>query len=519
MDTDLQLSANQATSPTYIFVRWLFLRGLGFVYFVAFASIFVQVLGLIGSHGILPAHLFLKEVGANSSSTPFLSVPTLFWIDCSDTALRFLPGLGIVFSMFIMAGICSGPLLILLWLMYLSVVTVGGDFMGFQWDALLLEVGFLSIFFAHYKWLDLPLKSRDERAKLPAPSIVVLWLFRFLLFKLMLSSGCVKLLSGDLTWKNLSALHYHYWTQPLPTPLGWCAAQLPDWFQSLSVAIMFFIELIVPFFIFVPGILRLFAAYLTMLLQVLILLTGNYTFFNILTLLLCLLLFDDSIFLKLKNYRFAKKLIDASVVRPASVLTKLRLAALVTVVVIMTLSRSVSFVPEPIKELSSALSPWCLVNGYGLFAVMTTTRNEIVVEASQDALHWEPYEFIFKPGDISRAPPWVAPYQPRLDWQMWFAALGTRQDSPWFTHFIFQLLRGSADVRALLKKEPFNGQLPKYVRATLYEYQFTNFAELTRSGAWWQRKYIGPFFPEASLRQPIDKTGDGQGYGDGLQAQ
>lgn len=162
-----------------------------------------------------------------------------------------------------------------------------------------------------------------------------------------------------------------------------------------------------------------------MLLQVLILLTGNYTFFNILTLLLCVLLFDDGVFLKLKYNRFARTLIDASVVRPASILTKMRLAALVTLIATMTFSRNVSFTPEPIKELSSVLSPWCLVNGYGLFAVMTTSRKEIVVEASQDAVHWEPYQFLFKPGDVNRAPPWVAPYQPRLDWQMWFAALGT----------------------------------------------------------------------------------------------
>ncbi len=479
---------------------------------MAFASFFVQALGLIGSQGILPAHLYLKEAAESSGSMPFLSAPTLFWIDCSDVALRALPGFGIVFSLLVMAGICTGPLLILLWLMYLSVVTVGGDFMGFQWDALLLEVGFLSIFFAHYKLLDWPGKLEEARARLPAPSIVVLWLFRFLLFKLMLSSGCVKLLSGDLTWQNLSALHYHYWTQPLPTPLGWCAAQMPDWFQSLSVAVMFFIELVVPFFMFVPGRFRLFAAYLTMFLQVLILLTGNYTFFNILTLLLCVLLFDDSVFLNHKYNRFAKTLIDSSSVRPATVLCKIKLTILVTLVVIITMGRNVSFTPEPIKEFAYALSPWCLVNGYGLFAVMTTSRKEIVVEASQDAVHWEPYKFVFKPGDIDRAPPWVAPYQPRLDWQMWFAALGTRQDSPWFAHFIFQLLKGSPDVRALLQSEPFAGQVPKYVRATLYDYEFTNFAELTKSGAWWRRKYVGLFFPEASLKQPdaaLGATGSG----------
>lgn len=503
--TDLQLSANQAASPTYILVRWIFLRGLGFVYFVAFASFLVQALGLIGSQGILPAHLFLEEAGESLGAMPFLSCPTLFWIDCSDTALHGLAGCGILFSLLVMAGICTGPLLILLWVMYLSVVTVGGDFMTFQWDALLLEVGFLSIFFTHYQLLDLPKKAADAHVKLPAPSPVVLWLFRFLLFKLMLSSGCVKLFSGDLAWQNLSALHYHYWTQPLPTPLGWLAAQLPDWFQSFSVAVMFFIELLVPFFIFLPGKFRLFAAYLTMFLQVLIMLTGNYTFFNILTLLLCILLLDDSVILKSKYNRFAKALIDSSVARPAGILAKIRLTILVALIVTITLSRN-SFTPGPIKNFAHALSPWCLVNGYGLFAVMTTSRKEIVVEASQDSVHWEPYKFFFKPGDLNRAPPWVAPYQPRLDWQMWFAALGNRTDSPWFGHFIFRLLQGSKDVSALLQSEPFNGQPPKYVRASLYDYEFTNCEELTKSGAWWKRKSIGLFFPEASLRQSGEET-------------
>jgi hypothetical protein len=389
--------------------------------------------------------------------------------------------------------------------MYLSIVTVGGDFMSFQWDALLLETGFLAIFFSHFKLFDLPTRLAEEAAKLPEPSPIVLWLLRILLFKLMLSSGAVKLLSGDVTWHDLSALHYHYWTQPLPTPLGWCAAQLPDWYQKICVCIMFFIELVVPFFFFFPGKLRLIAASFTALLQVLILLTGNYTFFNLLTLLLCLPLLDDSIILKIKLEpfaRFARSLLDSSRSRQTTIFDRTRAAVLVTLIATLTFGRTVSFAPEPVRLFSYLMSPWCIANGYGLFAVMTTTRKEIVVEGSQDGLKWEPYEFLFKPGDIDRAPPWVAPYQPRLDWQMWFAALGTRRESPWFSHFVLRLLQNSADVKALLLSEPFGGQAPKFVRATLYDYQFTNFGELTKSGAWWKRQYEGIFFPEASLREP-----------------
>lgn len=501
--TEFLESSAKKTSPSHILVRWLFLRGLGFIYFVAFASFSVQSLGLIGEHGILPAHLFLKDARETLGAFPFLSCPTLFWFNCSDTAIRLLAGSGIVFSLLVILGVCTGPLLICLWLIYLSIVTVGGDFMSFQWDVLLLETGFLAIFLSHYKLVELPAKNETSATGYPQPSRAVIWLLRFLLFKLMLSSGVVKILSGDLAWHDFTALQYHYWTQPLPTPLGWLAAQFPGWYQKLCVAIMFFIELVVPFFIFVPGKARLCAASLMAFLQVLILLTGNYTFFNLLTILLCLLLLDDSMIVKSKwppLLRLWQALTACTTARRGGALDKARSAALMSLIAALTIGHNLGFAPEPVKIFAYALSPWYLSNGYGLFAVMTTTRKEIVVEASQDGINWVPYEFLFKPGNIRRAPPWVAPYQPRLDWQMWFAALGTRRDSPWFAHFVFRLLQNSPDVKALLLSEPFNGETPKFVRASLYDYQFTSFDELAKTGDWWKRNYVGLFFPEASLR-------------------
>ncbi len=490
---------NASPLSSHTIVRWIFLRGIGLVYFIAFASVFVQVLGLIGSQGILPANLFLKEAAQNAGPMPFLICPTLFWLNCSDTALHLLTGAGMFFSGLVMAGVCTGPLLFLLWLMYLSIVTVGGDFMSFQWDVLLLEVGFLSIFYSHFKLLDLPWRLSNS-PMLPPPSPVVLWLLRFLLFKLMFASGCVKLLSGDVFWQNLTALNYHYWTQPLPTPLGWFAAQLPDWFQKLSVACMFFIELVVPWFIFAPGRLRLIAASLFVFLQVIISLTGNYTFFNLLTIILCVLLLDDGTLQKIMPRQFALSIISATVAKPPTLISRVKLSVLVATIVLLTLGRTIPITPAPIKYFTYLLSPWCLANGYGLFAVMTTSRKEIIVEASEDGDNWEPYQFYFKPGDVQRAPPWVAPYQPRLDWQMWFAALGTRRDSPWFAHFVYRLLQGAPDVRLLMQKEPFSGRIPKFVRASLYDYEFSDWNELTRNGVWWKRKYVGLFFPVASLR-------------------
>jgi lipase maturation factor 1 len=512
------------------------MRGLALIYLIAFASVFVQVLGLMGSQGILPASLFLKKAALELGGVQFFAYPTLFWIDSSDNALRLLTGVGMLFSMLVVAGICTGPLLFLLWLMYLSVVTVGGDFMSFQWDILLLETGFLSIFFSHHRLLDWPSKF----ATCPEPSRIVLWLLRFLLFKLMLSSGCVKLLSGDVTWQNFTALIYHYWTQPLPTPLAWLAAQLPAWFQKFSVGVMFVIELIVPFFFFAPRKLRFAAACCTVFFQTMIILTGNYTFFNLLTILLCLLLLDDQLIQKFMPKFFlvsaianigspalevdtpnSKQASDVSnpasgVSQPASIVSKaalifskVKLSILVSTIALLTLSPTVSITPEPLRNVTYLLSPFFIANTYGLFAVMTTTRKEIIVEASEDGKQWEPYQFYFKPGDLKRAPPWVAPYQPRLDWQMWFAALGRRRDSPWFAHLVYRLLQGSADVRGLLQKVPFDGRAPKYVRASLFDYQFTNWNELTTTGAWWKRKYDGLFFPEASLRPAAELTAPG----------
>jgi hypothetical protein len=333
----------------------------------------------------------------------------------------------------------------------------------------------------------------------------------------------------------------------LPTPLAWVAAQLPEWFQKLSVGVMFIIELIVPFFFFAPRKLRFAAACCTVLFQIMIMLTGNYTFFNLLTILLCVLLLDDQLIKKVMPKFFpasvvsniessvsdldtpvSKQPLDVSnpvsdVSNPASgvaqqasilsksalILSRVKLTILVSTIALLTLSPTVSTTPEPIRYVTYLLSPFFIANTYGLFAVMTTTRKEIVVEASEDGKQWEPYQFYFKPGDLKRAPPWVAPYQPRLDWQMWFAALGRRRDSPWFAHLVYRLLQGSADVRGLLQKVPFDGRAPKYVRASLFDYQFTNWHELTTTGAWWKRTYDGLFFPEASLRPAVELAAPG----------
>jgi len=411
---------------------------------------------------------------------------------------------------------------------------VCGDFLGFQWDTLLLETGFLAIFLAPRQWL--PKISLE-----PAPSITVLWLCRWLLFRLMFMSGAVKLLSRDESWWNLTALTFHYETQPLPTWVGWYAHQLPVWFQKLSVAIMFGIELAAPALIFFGRRPRQIACGAFVLLMLLISLTGNYCFFNLLTVTLCVLLLDDALLLRWLPQSVAafvrtrlpsppasppgRLTFDSPPSRRAKMLLRrnggwdgagvgfgqaVRTAALsVLAAFIMLVSGTEAFVrlssartlPQPLQGLLRWASPLRTINSYGLFAVMTTTRPEIVVEGSDDGRTWQPYEFKWKPGDLKRRPSFVAPHQPRLDWQMWFAALGDYRGNPWFVNLLVRLAQGAPEVLSLLENNPFPQKPPRYLRAVLFEYHFTDFATRHATGDWWRRERKGLYCPELSLRQ------------------
>jgi Lipase maturation factor len=469
--------------------RWLFLRALGGIYFVAFVSFGLQAPGLIGSNGILPAATFLRQVRQILALRAYWAVPSLFWLGSSDTWLRLLPLVGALAALALLVGFSHWLLQAFLFVAYLSVVSVGQDFMAFQWDILLLEAGFLAIF-------------------LGVASRLVPWLYRWLLFRLMFLSGAVKLLSGDPTWRNLTALDYHFETQPLPTVLGWFMAQLPSWFHRASTGGVFVIELGAPFLIFAPRRLRLAGCALIVFLQALIFATGNYTFFNLLTIGLCLFLLDDELLGTVFPKRLAERITSApapqgdSAFGPGAVAG---LAALILLVSGVQLSGTfLRVVPQPLGALARAVSPFHIVNSYGLFAVMTTSRPEIIVEGSNDGQTWLEYGFKYKAGDVQRAPGWVEPFQPRLDWQMWFAALGTYQGNPWFVNFAVRLLQGSPQVLALLDKNPFPDAPPRYVRALLYDYHFTDPDTLRAGGGWWRRDLQGVYLPMISLE---DVTG------------
>jgi predicted DCC family thiol-disulfide oxidoreductase YuxK len=488
--------------PTYFFARRWFLRALGLIFLIAFVSLWVQIDGLVGSGGITPIAEYLPAARAQLGDRAFSVLPTLCWFNSSDAFLHFLCGGGVVFSLFLIFGIAPALSLLGLVAFYLSLTIAGQVFLSFQWDILLIETGFLSIFLA-------PWRFWWRKANEPPVSRAALFLIKLLLFKLMFMSGVVKLTSGDDSWWNLTALDYHYWSQPLPNVIGWWTDQNPEWFKHFSVAFCLVVEVIVPFFIWAPRRLRLLACFLLIFLQIAIGATGNYNFFNLLTIALCLLLIDDAV---LKRRSATVIRLREATARPAdrrySFGDRLSISAAV-IAILLTLPLNAYLVygalkpktewPRLLEPVYARAQAFGVANGYGLFREMTKDRKEIVIEGSADGLDWKPYEFKWKPGDVRRAPGWCAPHQPRLDWQMWFAALGSYRQNPWFVRTVIALLHGKPDVIALFARNPFPETPPRYVRATSYRYRFTTADEHRQTGAWWKRTELGEYLPSVSL--------------------
>ncbi|TFH22874.1 MAG: DUF393 domain-containing protein [Myxococcales bacterium] len=494
------LWGGDVTPPRYELVRWLFLRGLGVIYLIAFVSLWVQVEGLIGSEGVLPLQPWLDAVAERYGEDRVWLAPTLFWVGASDAALHVVCGLGVVASVLLVLNVMPALAVAEAWVMYLSLYTAGQTFLGFQWDVLLLETGVLGFLLA-------PWGVRPGVAGAAVAPRSVIWLLRFLLFKLMLLSGLVKLASQDPVWWDLTALTIHYETQPIPAWTSWYVHQLPPWFHRICCSVMFFIELVVPFLIFAPRRPRLAAFALLVALQLVIIATGNYGFFNILTILLCVSLLDDAYAARALPERLARA------GRAGGAATAPRRRRLVGALAIGTASLAIfvlSFahlagraygytsLPAGLLALVRETSPFHIASSYGLFASMTTERPEIILEGSRDGRSWEPYEFRWKPGEQNRRPAFVAPHQPRLDWQMWFAALGDYRRNPWLISLMRRLLEGAPPVLALLEENPFADVPPRYVRAVVYDYRFTDGETRRSTGAWWRRENPRPYAPVLS---------------------
>lgn len=461
----------------------LITRGIGLAALCAFLSWWSQAAGLIGADGILPVARYFDAAAAQLGQQGWFVLPSLYWLSSTDWMTSALCAAGTLASLGLLLRIYPALAALIGFVCYLSLEYGGQVFMRYQWDVLLVETLFLA-------------------AVLNCRPRIGIWLARLLVFRFMLLSGAVKLLSGDPTWLALSAMDFHFETQPLPTVAAWYAHQLPHGLLYASVAATFVIELILPFFIFLSRNLRLFAAAGFVLLEVLILVTGSYNFVNLLTIVLCLAVLDD-------------RALGVTSPQPRRTKTGAGWRALLVGMGLLgameihaTIDRA-SLHPWEAKALS-ALRPLQIVNSYGLFAVMTTQRDELVVEGSSDGRTWLELPFPFKPQRLDEAPQWAAPHQPRLDWQMWFAALTIRQRAPWFDNFVVQLLRGAPAVVELLAPSSFADQPPRFVRVLRYRYHFTSFDERRASAAWWRREYIGLWYPPTRLTKPMIGSGNSE---------
>lgn len=501
------VTASDAAGPpdavSYVHTRSLFLRALGVAYLAAFLSLQGQASGLWGAEGLLPAASYLERAREALGDDAPWRVPTLFWIDAGDAALRAACAAGAASAALLIAGLVPLAATVACWILYLSLCGVGQLFLGYQWDALLLETGVLAILWSPLAW-------RLGGPRVREPSRIVLWLVRWLLFRLMFASGFVKLASGDPTWWSLTALAVHYRTQPLPSWTSWYANLLPLGMQKASCAVMFAIELALPFLIPFGRRARLVACAGFVTLQLGIAATGNYGFFNFLTVVLCIPLLDDTVLARVpRPRRFARRAsvpaIAAAAARPALGLRRTVHAAAAVVLLSLSVPMTVAQLAglpatsvPPVSTLLRVLAPLRLTSTYGLFAVMTTTRPELTLEGTADGEEWRPYVFRWKPGPLDRRPPIVGLGMPRLDWQMWFDALhvermlrsGGRGGSLITPVLLARLRERSPPVLGLLAADPLDGRPPVALRWRLDDYRFTDAAGRAATGDWWQRTLL-----------------------------
>tara|TARA_R110002096_G_scaffold419294_2_gene623871 strand:- start:813 stop:2312 length:1500 start_codon:yes stop_codon:yes gene_type:complete len=493
------------------------------IYLIAIVSWWTQVTYLVGEEGLIPASKFLdlvKERLSSPGQSPFLALPNLFWVTgASDFAFHSVCWIGVMLSCLVIVGRYAGPALILLWLIYLSLLNTGGVFMSFQWDILLLEAGFLACFLTDWKkrahWRNPPPLSVINRI-----ALVWAWLF---IAKLMFFSGWVKLAWATPAqpewWPAHTAMTFHYMTQPIPTWTAWWAHHLPEWFHKASIWPMYFIELVLPFAILFGRFGRLTASIGFSLLMLLILATGNYTYFNWLSIVLCLPLIHDRLWPEWlrRKLNFTPTGITTPPARRPLVIKLACVAPAFLVAILLNfhvVSSDLAQAPKPFLKIDptpewldsfrKSMDPFRLVSGYGLFRTMTTDRPEIILEGSPDGITWSAYDFAWKVDELADRPRFVAPHQPRVAWQFWFAALERQfnynsRNAAWIEMLVIKILKDEPQVDKLIKYNPFPDSPPKFVRARLFIYEFTTPQERAASGDWWKRTAAGDYLPSVSL--------------------
>ena len=488
---------------THLYPRWLFLRAIGLIYFSAFYSLIFQIKGLIGPNGILPAGELLHAVPQYFPGLArFWYAPTLLWFSSSNRALEIICWAGLIASILVIFNIWPRAALVICFVTFLSFVSAARDFSGYQSDGMLLEAGFICLFFA-------PPGLLPGLARSHAPSRASLFLLRWEWFRIYFESGVVKLASGDRSWRSLTAMDDYYQNGPLPTWIGWYAHQLPHWFHASTVALTLGVELVIVWMLFLPRRFRIICFCIVTPFEAGIILTANYTFLNYLVLSLGILLVDDKFLEAILPARFREFVAGRDVrawaiklpakLRSAFSAAKMSVAGLAlgmvfyvtSTILIQMFIPGIPFPDGPMRWLD----PFRIANRYGLFANMTHERYEIEFQGTRDGKTWTPYPFRYKPQDLTAAPGIYAPYQPRFEWNLWFASLDSWRRSPFVVATEEQILKNSPDVLALFASDPFKGDPPKAVRAVIYQYWFTDMATKRAQGTWWRRDLLGRYCP------------------------
>jgi len=479
-------------TASYALTRSAIARGLAVIYLSAFLVALNQAVPLIGEGGLLPAAWYLDDVRFHhgSSLAGFFQRPSLFWISVSDAALTTLAGAGVVLALFALVGASHPALFFALWLVQLSFVHVGQVFWGYGWETLLLEAGFLAVFLypARGVW---PLRDRGQSP------IAVIWLYRWLLFRVMFGAGLIKL-RGDPCWTELSCLDYHFETQPIPNPLTPLFHAMPGWMLAGGVLFNHFVELIVPFFYFATRRLRAVAGLLTIAFQLVLIFSGNLSWLNWLTIALALACFDDAALSHLVPRALKGRLVAR---RDASLLHRRVVMALVAGVLVLSVVPTVNLISSS-QLMNASFDRLHLVNTYGAFGSISRDRHEVILEGTHGEANapdhqWRAWELPCKPGDPARAPCVVSPYHRRLDWQLWFAALGDYEREQWIVRLSWLLLEGRREPLPLFANDPFPEEPPRYVRARLFRYELTGGRD-----PYYRREPVAEYLRPLSLDDP-----------------
>jgi lipase maturation factor 1 len=500
--------------PGHLWPRWIFLRALGLIYFSAFYSLLFQIKGLIGPNGILPAADYLQAMHAALELRSYWSAPSLLWFAAGNGALLTLCWVGLIASLLLTLNLWPRASLLICFLCFVSFVSVAREFSGYQSDGMLLEAGFIALFFA-------PTGLRPGLGADNPPSRASLLLLQWEWFRIYFESGVAKIASGDLAWRQLTAMDDYYQNGPLPTWIGWYVQHLPHWFHASAVVYTLATEILIVWMLFLPRRFRIACFFIVTPFEISIIATANYTFLNYLVLLLGVLLLDDRFLEWILPQRFRELVQGKNTAQAAAApgvaaaapprasasaewrerFTPLRRAfaglCLGLVFYSTTAQLLWMFVPGlPLPQAPvQALEPFRIANSYGLFAVMTHERYEIEFQGSQDGKTWIAYPFRYKPQAIDKAPGIYAPYQPRFEWNLWFASLGPWQQSRFVIWTEERLLKNDPDVLALFAGNPFAGAPPRQMRTIKYQYWFTDLRTKRETGNWWRREDLGPYSP------------------------